>query len=780
MKKFFLFLAAFIILLGAAGYVALKRFDVNAYKKEIVQAVKNATGRDLSIAGEMKLHISFSPSFLVTDVKLSNPSWASTPTMIQVGRLDIGVSLLPLLRKKIKIRHFLLENSVTNLEIGADGENNWTFSTAAVSEPAEQPAGSDSTASEKSAESRLKGIEIGTIEFKNARVDFSDRRTGRTFDVMLDELRLTETDGKVRLMMKTAVQGEAVTASGDLDPLTGLLNPTDPYHVNLIVQGLNTHASLTASIRNPRRVEDLQALFKAQGADLAKLAAFAGFDLPDFKNFNVSVQLAGVPDSLSVPSFNLSVGRDETVLVKMSGSAGRLNPPGNVSVQITANIVNTASVKGLPDLFLPPVYISALATASDGIFRLSDLSVRAARSNLSGSVTVNTADPLSAEVVLTSDRIDLADLIRPAPRTPPQPPTAVQMAEAQAQAKARPPKPARTQLFSPAPLPVGLLKKMNASLQFDVKQLIAADTTDLGHVTLKASLKDGVFNLPGFKVSDFLSVRASAEAVGADPKIGRVRAEIKASDMPLSRFLAKSGVTTGMLNADVRLDSAGGASVADIVGALNGRFFVNVENVTADAGGALLFQSYLPDGFFDENGALQMKCLVVNVPLKDGIVSSRQQIAAQTVGAQLQINGDVNLKTEKMDASMILAFDSSSLLSAVSGVFSIHGTLLQPDVVIDSQQVMNNALSVGMAYIMGGKKAAQAQAGLTLIEPCRTALKGGAAIPEPKTPREKQAAQAGAAAGQDVRAAEEQLGRFLEGVFGSGVVPAQAPAPQAR
>ncbi len=780
MKKFFLFFAAFIILLGAAGYIALKRFDVNAYKKEIILAVKNATGRDLSIGGPMKLNISFSPSFLVTDVKLSNPSWAASPTMIQVGRLDIGVSLLPLLQKKIKIRHFLLENSITNLEIGPDGENNWTFSTPVVSEPAELPADPEAAASEKPAESRLKGIEIGTIEFKNARVDFSDRRTGRTFDMMLDELRLAETDGKVRLSMKTAVQGEAVTASGDLDPLTGLLNPTDPYHVNLIVQGLNTHASLTASIKNPRRIEDMQAVFKAQGTDLAKLAAFAGADIPDLKNFNISVQLAGAPGSLSVPSFDLSVGRDETVLVKMSGSAGRLNPPENVSVQITANIVNTAPVKGLPDLFMPPVYISASASASDGVFRLSDLSVRAARSDLSGYVTVNTGNVLSAEAVLTSDRIDLADLMRPASKTPPQRPTAVQMAEAQAQAKALPPKPPRTQLFSSAPLPAELLKKMNASLRFDVKQLIAADATDLGHVALNASLKDGVFNLPGFKISDFLTVRASAAAAGTEPKISRVRAEIKASDMPLSRFLAKRGVTKGTLNADIRLDSAGGVSVADIAGALNGRFFVNIENLASDAGGAVLFQSYLPDGFFDENGALQMKCLVVNVPLKNGIVSSRQQIAAQTAGAQLQINGDVNLKTEKMDASMILAFDSSSLLSAVSGVFSIRGTLLQPDVAVDSQQVMNNALSVGMAYIMGGKKAAQAQAGLTLIEPCRIALKGGAAVPEPQTPAEKQAARAGAEAGEDVRAAEEQVGRFLQGVFGSGVVPVQAPASQAK
>lgn len=776
MKKFFLFFAAFIILLGAAGYIALKSFDVNAYKTEIVQAVKNATGRDLSIDGQMKLNISFSPSFLVTDVKLSNPSWASTPTMIQVGRLDIGVSLLPLLQKKIKIRYFLLENSVTNLEIGANGENNWTFSLPAASEPAEQPAALETEASGKSAESRLKGIEIGTIEFKNARVDFSDRRTGRTFDVRLDDLRLTETDGKVRLSMKTAVQGEAVTASGDLDPLTGLLNPADPYHVSLIVQGLNTHASLTASVKNPRRVEDIQAVFKAQGTDLAKLAALAGADIPDLKNFNVSVQLAGAPDSLSVPSFDLSAGRDDTVLVKMSGSAGRLKPPENVSVQLTANIVNTARVKGLPDLFLPPVYISARTTASDGIFRLSDLSVRAARSDLSGSVTVKTGNVLSAEVVLTSNRIDLADLMRPASGTPPQRPTAVQMAEAQAQAMAQPPKPPRTQVFSPAPLPVELLKKMNASVRFDVKQLIAADTTDLGHVALNAALKDGVFNLPGFKISDFLTARASAAVTGAAPKISRVRAQIKASDMPLSRFLAKRGVKKGTLNADIRLDSAGGLSVADIVGALNGRFFVNVENMAADAGGAMLLQSYLPDGFFDENGALQMKCLVVNVPLENGVVSSRQQVAAQTAGAQLQLNGDVNLKTEEVDASMILAFDSSSVLSAVSGIFSIHGTLLQPDVVIDSQQVMNNALSVGMAYIMGGKKAAQAQAGLTLIDPCQTALKGGAALPEPKTASEKKAAQAGAQAGEDVRAVEEQVGRFLQGIFGSGM----APAPQAK
>jgi len=61
-----------VVLLIAGVAVFLLTLDVNQYKGRIAEAVKDATGRELTLKGDIKLVLGFTPSLAVNDVSFAN------------------------------------------------------------------------------------------------------------------------------------------------------------------------------------------------------------------------------------------------------------------------------------------------------------------------------------------------------------------------------------------------------------------------------------------------------------------------------------------------------------------------------------------------------------------------------------------------------------------------------------------------------------------------------------------------------------------------------------
>jgi uncharacterized protein involved in outer membrane biogenesis len=101
-----------IVILIAAVYVYLNTYDYNKLKPLVARIVEDATGRKLSLDGEVNLEIGFAPALVVTNVALANVSWGSQPQMIEIERLQARVRLLPLLVKDLDIKYIRLAGAV--------------------------------------------------------------------------------------------------------------------------------------------------------------------------------------------------------------------------------------------------------------------------------------------------------------------------------------------------------------------------------------------------------------------------------------------------------------------------------------------------------------------------------------------------------------------------------------------------------------------------------------------------------------------------------------------
>ena len=107
-----------LVIIGIVAAVAL--IDVNAYKPKIEAAALEATGLELKING--KIGISFMPiGVSVNDIHISNKQGQ----IVGLKKLTIGVELMPLLHKEIKVSRCDLDNPVINIVKDANGKFNF-------------------------------------------------------------------------------------------------------------------------------------------------------------------------------------------------------------------------------------------------------------------------------------------------------------------------------------------------------------------------------------------------------------------------------------------------------------------------------------------------------------------------------------------------------------------------------------------------------------------------------------------------------------------------------
>ncbi len=76
--------ACLIVVLMAGVYVFLRAYDYNKLKPRIARMVKEATGRELNLGGDINLAFGFSPVLVVTDITFANAPWASQPKMLKI------------------------------------------------------------------------------------------------------------------------------------------------------------------------------------------------------------------------------------------------------------------------------------------------------------------------------------------------------------------------------------------------------------------------------------------------------------------------------------------------------------------------------------------------------------------------------------------------------------------------------------------------------------------------------------------------------------------------
>lgn len=130
MKTFVYIVSGLLTLLILVAGITPFFLDLNDYKGDITAAVKDATGRDLEIDGDIAVSLLPLPTVKVAGVRFSNLDVATAPDMVRISVVEASVALMPLFSGTIEVGSLTFIEPVVELEIFADGRTNWELATA--------------------------------------------------------------------------------------------------------------------------------------------------------------------------------------------------------------------------------------------------------------------------------------------------------------------------------------------------------------------------------------------------------------------------------------------------------------------------------------------------------------------------------------------------------------------------------------------------------------------------------------------------------------------------
>ena len=177
--------AVLLIAIIVAAYVILSAYDYNKFKPRIAKVVEDATGRKLTLAGDIDLEVGLSPTLVVEDVSFQNATWGSRPELAKLKRFEIQIALLPLILKRIAVKRILLVSPDILVETDSSGKSNLDFETK---------GGGESQESKDKKNARFPRVRLLQVLIQNSRITYKDGTSARTYVLTGQTLRSTSKD----------------------------------------------------------------------------------------------------------------------------------------------------------------------------------------------------------------------------------------------------------------------------------------------------------------------------------------------------------------------------------------------------------------------------------------------------------------------------------------------------------------------------------------------------------------------------------------------------------
>jgi len=570
----------------------------------LVLEVREAAGRELTIAGPM--HLEFFPKIAVSaeQVSLSNAAWAKNPQMASLEKVALEISLLPLLSGRIEVNSIQLAGLVLDLETNAKGDGNWLMGNIA--------------SSNSTTESSSTSAAQANLQKSASNADAADRNA-----VLIDNLNLT--NGRIHYKPS----GAAASSYG--------------------ISRLSLQKS---------------------GSDTVISA--------DVKQATLAITIKG----------------------KMTSIREVMRSIGTEAIDVNVDFEVVLGSKP---------------------------------AQLKGTVALNPSKPSRFDLSFKAGELDLSAI--PAFNSPALPITSASTKPNSA-ASSQTPTAARTaeRFFSDTPLPLNYLPNGNGTLNVDIAQLVLPSKVVLKKVLMLVHLRPQQIDIPKAAFQLGNGQFDGSARIGSTQGSPNWAFKGQASGFTLEQLLAstdsKGKVSGGDMRAAFNFTSSG-MNPHQIASSLNGQSQITI-------GSARLASSFLNQGgdafitLFDAINPLRTKsnetvleCAVAYLPIKGGLVSVKDSVGIETDRLNIVLNGSVNLSSEQINLA-VYPKEKSGLTAGLdlASLVRLQGSLLKPQVGINKEAAVNQALALGLGFLTGGASivAQNAEGVMNKPHPCREAM----------------------------------------------------------
>lgn len=306
-----------LALLGAIVIVGPSFIDSNALKREITTQARAATGRDLTIGGNLEIRFFPSPALTANTVSLSNATGAESADMVSLKAVEVRVALMPLLSGQVQVERIRLLSPVINIEKFADGRTNLDFQPEGqTATPAPIPDASTprQTGTVQGKDSGL-NVRLDNFEVAGGRVVYRDATTGtveRVEDIDAT-LRAGSLNGPFEAQGQARVRGVPLAFEVSL----GQIIEQRTVPVNAVVNAPGgARIQLTGAVLGLEADPHFKGKVKASGENLAQLidAASVAGATPDLfgQNFALDSDVDASVTSVALSELEVQLGTSRT------------------------------------------------------------------------------------------------------------------------------------------------------------------------------------------------------------------------------------------------------------------------------------------------------------------------------------------------------------------------------------------------------------------------------------------------------------------------------------
>ncbi|MDH3315134.1 MAG: AsmA family protein [Gammaproteobacteria bacterium] len=636
--------------------------DPNDYKDEISDKVKDQTGRQLKIEGDILLTYFPWLGFQMGSVELGNAPGFQAPVFASTEKVAIRLKLFPLLQRKVVMDTLEIHGLHLNLEKNAKGATNWDDLIKGGSESG-QPA-------EPGKAPQLAAFAIGGLDIQNANISWSDAQAGQQYTVRNFSLE------------------------------TGALNPGKPVDVSVGLDVQSTEPPMSGRIEGAGQLEmnpDTQ-LFRAIGFNM--VAGFQGEQIPGGKmelSLFTDAVLDGKQQSFRVNSLKLNTLGVEADLT-LSGQLTTEGPKFSGTLQVPdfnprtmLENLGQSEIETADSSVLANASLEAKISGTDNSLAVTPITMKLDDSNLKGEVLVqNFANP-AIGFSFGLDQMD-ADRYLPPPK------------EGKPAVAATP----GAAASSAAGLPMETLRSLNvvgklAAAKFKVAKLNVSDfnasiTAKNGLIQvnpLSAKLYEGVYagNIQ-------LDARGDKPKISLNEKLTGIQAGPLLKDLQGEEKLTGKGDVSIQISAigtepdSVKRTLNGNAAFKLLDGAVKG---VNIGRMIRESRAKLKGQTLPPS---DEPEQTDFAELTGTVTFTNGLAKN-QDLLAKSPLLRITGAGQADLPSETIDYRVQAKIVGTSKgqggkeLTELSGVtipIKVSGTFAQPKYALDAE-----ALGKGLA-----------------------------------------------------------------------------------
>ncbi|NLY57997.1 MAG: AsmA family protein [Gammaproteobacteria bacterium] len=619
---------ALVILAVGALFFLTRLFDPNDYKEQIQQAAREQANIELTLGGDIGWSLFPWLGIELKQVGIAPVEQPDQP-LAEVGSMGLGVEVLPLLRRQLRMSDVILDSINLNLRVDEQGVANWAgigpqSDPQAAAEAAEE--GRAAAEQEADEHGRL-DVTVQSVRITNARIEYSNRQSDQ--HLLLEEVNLRtgalleDQPFDVEFLGLLVTSQPAMRARIDLKTVASFSLEQQRYQLD----GFDLTLDASGDPFNGRAVG-----MRVQGDSVIDLAA----QTAELKQLRLALADLRATGELTASQLDSDLQL-----------AGRINV-----AEFDARALVHALGQQLPEMAqanaLSKVALSAAIQGSSTSLMLQDMQLLVDGTELAGSMGLADFEKQALRFDLSGSKLNIDHYLPPAD-------TASAPAGAPAQGGS-------TSQTAPEPwssepiLPMETLAGLNVKGSLDMQQ-VQLTGQSISPFKMALEAEDGTLRLRQFEGGVFGGQFAASATIGAGRNPAPLTLTVKLTGMDsqaLQQAYDMPEQVRGLLNLDMNIKTQGN-SMRHWINGLNGdvRFDVgngallgvNLEQKLCQAI-ALANREALSADFGAENTPFNK--LSGSFKLVNGTVQSRDLVAALP-GITARGNGDINLPDQRLN-----------------------------------------------------------------------------------------------------------------------------------